>query len=121
MRFKRPQVRYADALVPRLRGGLIRSGRLRRIGIAHLRSLESHRSFSSRIGIAQAWALRRATAVSAAQRVRGGGRGMGDLLATMQALGPSRLLLIGSSRGDRKSTRLNSSHSQISYAVFCLK
>src|SRR5256886_8839176 len=25
------------------------------------------------------------------------------------------------SRSDRKSTRLNSSHSQISYAVFCLK
>src|SRR2546430_11383425 len=25
------------------------------------------------------------------------------------------------SDGDRKSTRLNSSHSQISYAVFCLK
>src|SRR2546427_9116131 len=24
-------------------------------------------------------------------------------------------------RGDRKSTRLNSSHSQISYAVFCMK
>src|SRR5688572_31458477 len=27
----------------------------------------------------------------------------------------------GKSIGDRKSTRLNSSHSQISYAVFCLK
>src|SRR5256886_3110894 len=27
----------------------------------------------------------------------------------------------GRSRRDRKSTRLNSSHSQISYAVFCLK
>src|SRR2546430_7150842 len=27
----------------------------------------------------------------------------------------------GSVTGDRKSTRLNSSHSQISYAVFCLK
>src|SRR2546430_7380332 len=26
-----------------------------------------------------------------------------------------------SDTGDRKSTRLNSSHSQISYAVFCLK
>src|SRR2546430_8174838 len=26
-----------------------------------------------------------------------------------------------SARADRKSTRLNSSHSQISYAVFCLK
>src|SRR2546430_3700444 len=30
-----------------------------------------------------------------------------------------RITLCGSS--DRKSTRLNSSHSQISYAVFCLK
>src|SRR2546427_5212175 len=28
---------------------------------------------------------------------------------------------VGSGRQDRKSTRLNSSHSQISYAVFCLK
>src|SRR5256886_5670053 len=27
----------------------------------------------------------------------------------------------GNRRRDRKSTRLNSSHSQISYAVFCLK
>src|SRR3712207_6855879 len=34
-------------------------------------------------------------------------------------------LLLGSTashwRGDRKSTRLNSSHANISYAVFCLK
>src|SRR5688572_32467754 len=38
--------------------------------------------------------------------------------------GPSRSLEGGrgsSERQDRKSTRLNSSHSQISYAVFCLK
>src|SRR2546427_6732157 len=28
---------------------------------------------------------------------------------------------IGRRKADRKSTRLNSSHSQISYAVFCLK
>src|SRR2546428_8319699 len=27
----------------------------------------------------------------------------------------------GSTKSDRKSTRLNSSHDQISYAVFCLK
>src|SRR2546430_13544310 len=37
----------------------------------------------------------------------------------------TRAPIPGSSRhrgtGDRKSTRLNSSHSQISYAVFCLK
>src|SRR2546421_3369856 len=28
---------------------------------------------------------------------------------------------LGADEGDRKSTRLNSSHDQISYAVFCLK
>src|SRR2546427_3518718 len=32
-----------------------------------------------------------------------------------------RARLRRATRGDRKSTRLNSSHSQISYAVFCLK
>src|SRR2546427_6754372 len=34
------------------------------------------------------------------------------------AVGASRAVV---DAGDRKSTRLNSSHSQISYAVFCLK
>src|SRR2546430_4695996 len=33
----------------------------------------------------------------------------------------SRAESVPASCGDRKSTRLNSSHSQISYAVFCLK
>src|SRR2546430_10244015 len=33
----------------------------------------------------------------------------------------ARLDIMCVSRKDRKSTRLNSSHSQISYAVFCLK
>src|SRR2546430_12347682 len=37
-----------------------------------------------------------------------------DLVAASHALFPAELR-------DRKSTRLNSSHSQISYAVFCLK
>src|SRR5688572_33286994 len=47
-------------------------------------------------------------------------------LERMQALG-ARLVLVaydvawGALEEDRKSTRLNSSHSQISYAVFCLK
>src|SRR2546430_13403905 len=35
--------------------------------------------------------------------------------------GQSAEVPLQSSIGDRKSTRLNSSHSQISYAVFCLK
>src|SRR5688572_31582769 len=34
---------------------------------------------------------------------------------------PASLPASGRSAEDRKSTRLNSSHSQISYAVFCLK
>src|SRR2546430_6297189 len=37
-------------------------------------------------------------------------------LAVLQHVGDARR-----GAGDRKSTRLNSSHSQISYAVFCLK
>src|SRR3712207_8145623 len=35
--------------------------------------------------------------------------------------GPAEALDRRDSRGDRKSTRLNSSHANISYAVFCLK
>src|SRR2546430_10709574 len=40
-----------------------------------------------------------------------------------RTLGPCRQAMqdAGVSPKDRKSTRLNSSHSQISYAVFCLK
>src|SRR3712207_6882852 len=34
---------------------------------------------------------------------------------------PARQPLGGEGREDRKSTRLNSSHANISYAVFCLK
>src|SRR5256886_11079168 len=57
----------------------------------------------------------------------------GDLLARIEAALAAqgvRVVQVGSEYGagqveinlqDRKSTRLNSSHSQISYAVFCLK
>src|SRR3712207_7199213 len=43
--------------------------------------------------------------------------GVGDEVGAGVAL---RLPLLGAGR-DRKSTRLNSSHANISYAVFCLK
>src|SRR2546427_7232829 len=42
----------------------------------------------------------------------------GDVFHCVPALSGTRQAGRG---GDRKSTRLNSSHSQISYAVFCLK
>src|SRR3712207_8551125 len=42
--------------------------------------------------------------------------------ALYRGLRPEALaLLLYVGRGDRKSTRLNSSHANISYAVFCLK
>src|SRR3712207_8737133 len=44
------------------------------------------------------------------------------LLLTTLIVSALRLVALGDScRGDRKSTRLNSSHANISYAVFCLK
>src|SRR5256886_14702855 len=58
--------------------------------------------------------------VSSSDRVHFGMIGIG-----MQGSGvldtAVRLSGVECERGDRKSTRLNSSHSQISYAVFCLK
>src|SRR3712207_7310730 len=59
---------------------------------------------------------------------RGGqllGRGRCGLSWRFRLLGPPRSLFrdqtLVISLGDRKSTRLNSSHANISYAVFCLK
>src|SRR5689334_23785402 len=43
----------------------------------------------------------------------------GEVAATLLRLADELTAEAGS--GDRKSTRLNSSHSSISYAVFCLK
>src|SRR5690625_6444240 len=58
-----------------------------------------------------------AAAIAAALRVRQGpGTGLADALVAATR-GEHRLLLLE----DRKSTRLNSSHVAISYAVFCLK
>src|SRR3712207_8206177 len=54
------------------------------------------------------------------------GRGERPHLREHRGLGPARTLLRGRAlhalpHQDRKSTRLNSSHANISYAVFCLK
>src|SRR2546427_3682016 len=45
----------------------------------------------------------------------------GRLVILASAASGQRKTLLTVSLPDRKSTRLNSSHSQISYAVFCLK
>src|SRR5690606_41418993 len=51
---------------------------------------------------------------AAVRRTRGG---RGRIVLVAPAVGR----LAGRRHGDRKSTRLNSSHVKISYAVFCLK
>src|SRR3712207_8075528 len=56
----------------------------------------------------------RQVALVAARRAGAGGPAVGGLLLAHPLVG----LLAGL---DRKSTRLNSSHANISYAVFCLK
>src|ERR1035437_5457882 len=59
-------------------------------------------------------------------RVAGGARGPG-LLPVLRVAGQATDALVHADSGavvaapDRKSTRLNSSHANISYAVFCLK
>src|SRR3712207_8464061 len=45
------------------------------------------------------------------------GGGLGEDRGVVGELG----VLVARDHGDRKSTRLNSSHANISYAVFCLK
>src|SRR3712207_8729773 len=59
----------------------------------------------------------------------GGGRGgtavsvtaAGDLVLDARRPGEQATIAALTLSGDRKSTRLNSSHANISYAVFCLK
>src|SRR5206468_8791974 len=46
---------------------------------------------------------------------------LGPLMLLSSALGAVALVLVARGWLDRKSTRLNSSHDQISYAVFCLQ
>src|SRR2546430_14628948 len=56
---------------------------------------------------------------AAEERLRRGGRGICESAGEQSEIGDVDLRHRG--LRDRKSTRLNSSHSQISYAVFCLK
>src|SRR5690606_41691202 len=52
--------------------------------------------------------------------VRGSNSVVLEMAGRLERLG-SRIPICGTSLEDRKSTRLNSSHVKISYAVFCLK
>src|SRR5438270_2321233 len=60
--------------------------------------------------------------LQAGTRVRGGRHTTGSVARTHgERARASHRARVSEPQTDRKSTRLNSSHSQISYAVFCLK
>src|SRR5689334_24605995 len=63
----------------------------------------------------------RAVALKSGQRIDGNQEFIGQGLANIVGAFTSSYPTSGSFNRDRKSTRLNSSHSSISYAVFCLK
>src|SRR2546422_7615160 len=69
------------------------------------------RSFSRLVGWVDRYLVDGVLNVLSAWTLRGG-----DMLRRMQSGQPQDYVY-----GDRKSTRLNSSHGYISYAVFCLK
>src|SRR2546430_11623194 len=72
----------------------------------------------------QSWALDKIRATIGDARVPLGIDGVaGKAAATIAGVlsQSGTLVVYALMSGDRKSTRLNSSHSQISYAVFCLK
>src|SRR5689334_23788349 len=56
-----------------------------------------------------------------AQPPRPAGRGKADRKTAVHERAEELGIEVRTPRTDRKSTRLNSSHSSISYAVFCLK
>src|SRR5699024_12713460 len=62
-----------------------------------------------------------AAASRTARRVRSVFLTTGSLIFTLRPVRPLRSKYDGGTFQDRKSTRLNSSHVSISYAVFCLK
>src|SRR5437762_10477876 len=57
----------------------------------------------------------------AGQRPGGCGEDLGRVAARQQTIGRQQVVQARRRLKDRKSTRLNSSHRCISYAVFCLK
>src|SRR5690348_17802866 len=64
--------------------------------------------------------LFRSAGLAVGQRIELGG-GAGEQLAPGEQLGVDFQTQLLTRSKDRKSTRLNSSHPSISYAVFCLK
>src|SRR2546430_7655027 len=63
----------------------------------------------------------RDSAVEESERSEGDDVGLRAFVGRRQAVVSTNDIKADATELDRKSTRLNSSHSQISYAVFCLK
>src|SRR5207245_11765874 len=87
-----------NAALPILAATLLADGPCRIDNVPHIRDVETMLELLAHLGAAVAWTAPNSVEVNTAAAE------LGDVHAT-----------------DRKSTRLNSSHGSISYAVFCLK
>src|SRR5690606_5033958 len=99
---------------------------LRRMVLSEVHFLEVRRSKMRQLGIRfpfdVAGSAAAATAIQGNFPVDGGGRvTVGSYAALVEGTGQWSLRMAVDKGLDRKSTRLNSSHVKISYAVFCLK
>src|SRR5690606_39755393 len=72
------------------------------------------------VAVAAGFALGAGRGLAAQRQVDAGQQLGGGLVVSQQHQGAAALL-VDALQADRKSTRLNSSHVKISYAVFCLK
>src|SRR2546430_3419023 len=86
-------------------------------GSSSFASARLEKSYSSENSILEARSDSGVKRQAAAKRLNG----PCTRLRSIASPGRLRFRVVNDWRRDRKSTRLNSSHSQISYAVFCLK
>src|SRR2546430_5347048 len=91
------------------------------LALIYSRAVAQHNDFSTSTTVGQLGANVHSTPVNQLLTPTGRQLELPGMRPQAMALSSSGRLLAVSGRTDRKSTRLNSSHSQISYAVFCLK
>src|SRR5262245_56309225 len=98
----------------------IGKGRQRPVSGKEIHPCSSYREKKTKGYCSPIWGLQSKSSVSAAEK-RDSASTLRPMCRSSDTKSPATSSLPNSASGDRKSTRLNSSHLGISYAVFCLK
>src|SRR5256886_1881324 len=112
-----------NAALPILAATLLADGPCRIDNVPHIRDVETMLELLAHLGAAVAWTAPNSVEVNtaAAEPRELDPKLSARIRASILLAGPMLARFGRVNLPDRKSTRLNSSHSQISYAVFCLK